>query len=1128
MQKRFKVNVAPLLACLILCVTAGSTAFSKGRVPALIQAQKPQVPRSVAAPPSASLNIYQKKKLRDYLAGFTEPIDSLRVIVLQVQFADSLMGGQPGSLRPELRDSTWFANEMRHVEQYFRGTSQSKTNIAWRVDGRLYNLPEGMGYYGDDRYEETRVVELAQTVIDSADADVDFSLYDNVFIVHAGAGQETDIAGDSPEQIWSSFYDLGDIQFAADSLVAGLTTGDSLDGEPFHVNNFCIVPENASQDFVRIGTLGIWVFETGSRLGLLPMFDSTPPGFQDSQGTGNFCVMAYGLWIGPEGFDGFVPGFPCAFNRLISGWIDPPVVDAGPGPAPGEIRLTDVNTGTPSDLTAVRIPITENEYYLVVNRVHDANFDSLFTFGDVDSNMIPDNTDSFEGAEFDFFLTMLTNPTTFRYDENYGGTIKLQYTGSGVYVWHVDENVIRQNLDAGYLPNDFVARKGVDLEEADGVQDLDAGGFIGFIFGSHFDSFRSGDGNANTFGPFTTPSSSSNSGAMSGITIADVSVIGTEMTFELSRTIPYGETRTRWTGLGENQPATTGDIDGDGDLEIVVLGDTGSVYVFNGDGSEYDDADGDPTTIEPYIKAPGAVWAGPPALGNLDSDTNTVEIIATARDGRLFAWRGDGSEVVDGDNDAATEGVLYKGSAMAAGPLLLDFIKDITKMVDVAFVESADDSLYVGFVGPDGSPFVPTDQTFGPLWPLVVAGQFAAPLALARTKIGAADGQTGVVLASVDTLSSMAGIIYAPAMWSDGVDPGNEPAAQGWWYSWALDSGVPAEDQVPSAPAAGDVDADSYDEVVLTIPSGRLLAFDDATGQNTPNTTQLRSTDPSGPALGDVDLDGTLEIALWDDEYMYLKKWNGADMTNWPVAILSGYAGEQPLSEVPRGLEGPVVGDIDGDGAIETIFLRRDGTAYGFEFDASPVAGFPRVAPSGAGATPTVVALSGSGELSFLSAGLFDALGSFDTVVDTVESTPVMTLSIQTLPGSDAADPLYWPAFQASSGRQGIATGGVQLKTATGVQTETFMIYPNPVSGGEVHARVTLNEAARVVVEIYNFEGERAYSQEFAANPGGLIDTPFDERIDVSGLKSGVYFLRLEVDSGGALEKLVKPFAIRR
>jgi hypothetical protein len=79
-----------------------------------------------------------------------------------------------------------------------------------------------------------------------------------------------------------------------------------------------------------------------------------------------------------------------------------------------------------------------------------------------------------------------------------------------------------------------------------------------------------------------------------------------------------------------------------------------------------------------------------------------------------------------------------------------------------------------------------------------------------------------------------------------------------------------------------------------------------------------------------------------------------------------------------------------------------------------------------------------------------------------------------------------------------------------------------------VHARVTLNASARVVVEIYNLEGERAFGSEFAANPAGLIDTPFDQAIDVSALKSGVYFLRMEIESDGGNEKLVKPFAIRR
>jgi M6 family metalloprotease-like protein len=1118
-----------------LCAAVVDLALAKGHVPPFRRAG--DQPRAAGAPPapaaglragavaprSGTLNVYQKQRIEDFLAGTTAPLDTLRILALQVQFADSVMGGQSGSLRSTVHDSTWFANELRHLEEYYRGASRGGTEIAWVLDGRLYDAPEGMRYYGDDDTEDLRVVELAQAIIDLADDDVDFSRYHTVFFIHAGAGQETDVAGDSPEQIWSSFYDLGDIRAAADSTVPGLVTGDSLDGEPYYVTDFSIVPESASQDFQTIGTLGIWAFETGSRLGLLPMFDSTPSGFNDSQGVGNFCVMAYGLWVGPLGYDGFVPGFPCAFNRMIAGWINPPTVDALP--TARRLTLGDINSGSVGDTLCVRIPVTENEYFLVVNRVHDTNFDSLFTFGDVDSNMVPENTDSFDGAEFDFYLTNLTNPTTYRFDDRYGFVVELQYTGSGIYVWQIDENVIRQNTAAGYLPNDFVDRKGVDLEEADGVQDLDGGGFSGFIFGNHFDSFRAGDGNATRFGPATKPNTSSNSGVPSGIVIDNVSVIGSRMTFDLSRSIGYDEIRRRWVAAGDAQPPSIADIDDDGDVEIVVLADTGLVYVFNTDGSEYDDADADPSTIEPYIAAAGAIWAGPPALGDLDGQPDD-EIVAAAMDGRLFAWKGTGAEVADGDNDPLTDGVLYAGDPMAAPPLLIDFNGD--GQSDVAVVESANDSLRVGFVQPDGTAFVPTDPTFGPLWPLAVRGQSAAPLALARTGIGETVEQTGVVLAWIDTVDATAGVSYTPAMWSGGVSLVGEPPAQGWTSAWALRAGAANTRRILSAPAAGDIDADGNDEVVVTAADGRVLIYNDGVGANAPTSVALRAPTPSAPALGDVDLDGTLEIAVWDEEFMYLLKWNGALVSNWPQRIVPLSAGPQPPNEIERGLESPVIGDVDGDGGIEVLFLLGDGTLHGFEGDASVTAGFPRVGPADAKATPTVSAL-GSGGLSLLSVGFAEALGYFDTVVDTVDTTPSMTLSIQGLPGSSPSDRLFWPAYQAGSQRVGLVTGTVELKTASdAVRTETFMIYPNPVVGGEVHARVTLNASAEVLVEVYNLEGERAFERKYAANPGGLVDTPFDESIDVSRLKSGVYFLRLQITSSGGTEKLVKPFAVRR
>jgi len=79
-----------------------------------------------------------------------------------------------------------------------------------------------------------------------------------------------------------------------------------------------------------------------------------------------------------------------------------------------------------------------------------------------------------------------------------------------------------------------------------------------------------------------------------------------------------------------------------------------------------------------------------------------------------------------------------------------------------------------------------------------------------------------------------------------------------------------------------------------------------------------------------------------------------------------------------------------------------------------------------------------------------------------------------------------------------------------------------------VHARVTTNTAANVRLSIYTLEGLEATAREFDVNPNGLVDTPFDEAIDVSNLKSGIYFLRLEIQGPGGNGAVYKPFAIRR
>jgi len=984
---------------MLLCALQPRTgALARGPVPRILDTQK----RVVRPPERVRINRYQRERLSAWLAGAAPgSLDTLRIAAFQVQFQDVGMGGQPNG-RPEVRDSTWFANELSHLRDYYRGASRGRMEITWYLDPTLYTMPEDMGYYGADATEESRVVELARTLVDSADAKVDFSKYDHVFIIHAGPGQETDLAGDSREQIWSSFYDRSDIDAAyPDTTVPGIITGDSLNGEPFHVNNFAIVTEDASQDFNFVGTLGIWAFQIGNRVGIVPLFDSEPPAAIDSQGVGVFDLMAYGLFNAV----GLVPGFPSAFNRMLAGWVDPVTID---GETPATVNLADINTGADTDTLCIKIPITGNEYYLVVNRVHDANFDSLFTFVDYDSNLVPENTDSLGGAEFDFFLTDLTNPWVVHNDPDYppgSNPVLFRYTGSGVYVWHVDENVIRETLSTGYLPNDFVDHKGVDLEEADGVQDLDRPGPSGFALGSHWDSYRDGDDNQNAIGPATKPNTASNSGIASGIYIEDISVPGPVMRLTVRREAGYGDTQRRWSAAAAGQPATVADIDAAGDMEIVVLADS-AVYVFDKDGNEYFDADADPSTIEPYISVPGVRWAGPPAFADLDGGGD-LEIVAASRDGDLYAWKADGTDLIP-----LSGGVLASGLPLAAPPLLVDIAG--TPAPEIARVERDGDSLRVNFVDAAGQPALPADPAVASLWPAVVPGQYAAPISLARTADGAQPALTGAVIVSMDTLTARAHVTFVPVAPLGGAFAGTPP-------TWHYQTSATGTSDFSSPPAVGDIDGDGYDEIVLTMPSQRVLILEGEsieTGSAVVNQVSTRSTVVSAPALGDVDGDGTLEIALWDREYMYLLKSNGRDMTDFPKSILPPPATEQPPTSIRRGYESPAIGDISGDGQIDVVFLVDDGSLHAFRSDGSSTPGFPRTGPAGP-ATPSLAPLSAGAELSLVTVGTIPGLRGADTVVDTFATSEEVTLSIQTLSGSNASAQLFWPMYQGDLARQG-------------------------------------------------------------------------------------------------------------
>ena len=104
-----------------------------------------------------------------------------------------------------------------------------------------------------------------------------------------------------------------------------------------------------------------------------------------------------------------------------------------------------------------------------------------------------------------------------------------------------------------------------------------------------------------------------------------------------------------------------------------------------------------------------------PAVANIDHQ-GAPEILIAARDGRLYGWHANGTEIADGDANPATQGVLFDTGSpfFRSGPSLAD--------LDAAH---AGDEIVFG--GTNGNLYV-TDAhgALLPSWPRNYGGYFAS------------------------------------------------------------------------------------------------------------------------------------------------------------------------------------------------------------------------------------------------------------------------------------------------------------------------------------------------------------------------------------------------------------------
>jgi hypothetical protein len=514
-----------------------------------------------------------------------------------------------------------------------------------------------------------------------------------------------------------------------------------------------------------------------------------------------------------------------------------------------------------------------------------------------------------------------------------------------------------------------------------------------------------------------------------------------------------------------------GDIDGDGDKEIVV----GSEYVcaLHHDGTEVRDGDQNPETWG-ILSTSGNVFTAAIALARLDAqpgldiiatDMNThsvycmdhdgdalpgwpqagendfraagaagdldgdgvFEVVAVDTKGVIYAWRVDGSEVIDGDSNPMTTGVFFRTPATAyhyQTPALCDI-----------------DS----------------------------------------------DGRDEVLL------GTRAGLLFALN--------GDGSAVSGW--------PVTMLGEAAGSVSIGDVDDDGALEVVCHTRSGRvyLINHDGTVAAGWPRFVALNEPYfcPS-PALADFDGDGALEIVVAgytaSATQLCVIRQNGQFYTGWPVQFNTSVATECS----------PTVADIDGDGSLDILIGDESRYLYAFDIAGNMMDGFPIATSDAVRATPFLDDLDGDGDIDIVLLGWDKRLYVWD------------------LAAAFDASHAPWPTFRANVHRNGeidfeVPTAAGDGAAAQGPVPAPILLqnYPNPFAHSTTIAFHVSDGAPKPVsLRIYDVSGALVGTLVDALLAPGQYHVRWEGK-DTRGerVATGLYFYRLEERDFTSTRKLL-------
>jgi hypothetical protein len=356
-----------------------------------------------------------------------------------------------------------------------------------------------------------------------------------------------------------------------------------------------------------------------------------------------------------------------------------------------------------------------------------------------------------------------------------------------------------------------------------------------------------------------------------------------------------------------------------------------------------------PAASLPYVSGwpveVGAVHFSSPAVADIDGDGKR-EVAVVAWDDRLYLISSDGKTLDGFPVDTQTTA----GGGEETSPVLADINCDGT--LDVVFLTSEGKLIVLSSGG-----------SVLPGWP--------------KTLDGAADRSSPVVqnltnyrglevIACVETASGV--IVYA--FHADGTP------VDGW----------PIELEGARSPfiSVGDFDGDNTADVVVS--AGDMVYAFYYNGKQIDGWPVGTSSNKVGPPIiADVDGNGSETVFFGtSDGYAYAVDGRGRVRRGWPVKFCNS-----PI------MTAPVPSDMDGDGAIEIVFVAggthlTSCTVFAVDARGFEVEGFPRILSESVAASPIAADVNGDGLAEVLVATSSGKIRAFDHSGELTRGFPIV------------------------------------------------------------------------------------------------------------------------------------------